>query len=298
MSKFSSQIAIAALLVSLTGNVYAQVPTNSSPSPESPKPNPATTPAPNPTATPTATTPDLKLLGKAIGLFWQGNRATTNSQIVMTLQRKGTTAKPIQLDAMVKTISQTDDKFRSELTVARSGTASKITYSIVCDGKNVWMYRPDKRQYSKSTFAEFKPQFHSLLVGLSTVFFVSMSEAGRKAIVAEIAAGSDPLKTIPRNDLVNLKGNSRQVDGQNLYVYSFDNQAEKSVFNGFIQPETGILKQIEFVSNTNDADIKVIEKIVNHTTTNNLSNQLFRFSPPRGVKKVKSLSIDLLQLIQ
>lgn len=278
---------MAAMLVSLSGNVRAQIPST-----------PAPTPTQNPSTLPTAATPDFNLLGKAMGLFWQGNRAQIDSQIVMTLQRKGTKADPIQINATVKTIAQTGEQFRSELTVSRSGSPTKITYSIVCDGKNVWMYRPDKRQYAQTTFAEFTPQFHSLLVGLSTVFFVSMPESGRKAIVADIAAGGNPVKSLPPSQTANLQGNLRQVEGQNLYVYTFDNKGDGSSFSGYVQPETGILKQIEFVNNTAEGEIRVVEKITSHKTIKNISPKTFRFSPPPRTKKVQSLFNDLLQLIQ
>jgi outer membrane lipoprotein-sorting protein len=287
MSKILSAIAISTMLVSLTSNVHAQ---------KTPTAPPANNPTPS--ATPTATTPELKLLGKAIGLFWQGNRARTESQIVMTFQRKGTKASPVQINASVKTIAQTEDRFRSELTISRAGSPTTITYSIVCDGQTVWMYRPDKRQYSQSTFAEFKPQPYSLLVGLSTVFFVSIPEPGRKAIVRDIAAGGDPFKSIPASQLNNLQGTIRQVDGQNLRVYTFDNPAEKSSFSGFVQPETGFLKQVEFTSNIAEVDIKIVEKISTHTTTTDPSTKTFKFSPQPGVKKVQSVATDLLQLLQ
>jgi outer membrane lipoprotein-sorting protein len=286
MSKLLSAVAISTILVSFTSNVRAQTPTTT----------PTTTPAP--VATPSATTPELKLLGKAIGLFWQGNRAQTESQIVMTYQRKGTKAAPVQINAIIKTIAQTEDRFRSELTISRSGSPATITYSILCDGQTVWMYRPDKRQYSQSTFAEFKPQPYSLLVGLSTVFFVSMSEPGRKAVVADLATGTNPLKSLTASQAANFKSSIIKVEGQNLRAYTFDNQAEKSNFSGFVQPETGILKQVEFVSNTPEAEIKIVEKIINHTTTTDPNTKNFRFSPPPGVKKVPSVATDLLQLLQ
>lgn len=279
---------MAAMLVSLTGNVQAQIPPTSTPTP---------TPTSTPSAPSTATTPDLKLLSKAMGLFWQGNRAQTESQIVMTFQRKGKNADLVQINANVKTIAQTGDKFRSDLIVSRSGS-QPIAYSIVCDGKNVWMYRPDKRQYSQSTFANFKPQFHSLLVGLSTVIFVSMPEPGRQAVVASITSGEDFLQSLPADEIANLKGNNRQVDGQNFYVYDFENRVEKSNFIGFVQPETGILKRVDFVSNAEEGELKVVEKILTHTTTTNPSSKTFKFSPPSGVTKVKSLSTDLLQLLE
>ncbi len=278
------------LLLSLASSVRAQTPTAT--------PTATPTPAATPTAAPTATPPELKLLGKAIAQFWQGNRAQSESQIVMTFQRKGTKANPVQINANVKTIAQTGDLFRSELTISRSGSPASISYSIVCDGQTVWMYRPDKRQYSQSTFAQFKPQPYSLLVGLSTVFFVSMPEAGRKAIIADMAAGGNPFKSLTPSQMANFKGSIRQVDGQSLRVYAFDNPAEKSGFSGFVQPETGSLKRVEFMSNTSEAEVKIVEKIVSYTTTTNPNTKSFKFSPPPGTNKVDSVATDLLQLLQ
>ncbi|WP_309733604.1 hypothetical protein [Chamaesiphon sp. OTE_75_metabat_556] len=49
----------------------------------------------------------------------------------MTFQRKGTKASLVQINTSVKTIAQTEDRWRSELTISRAGLPAKITYSIV-----------------------------------------------------------------------------------------------------------------------------------------------------------------------
>jgi outer membrane lipoprotein-sorting protein len=302
-------MVVAAALVSLAGTAQAQVPSASpslpptQPTPSiSPTPTPTTTPTPTPSAvpsgTPAATTVDLKLLSKAIGIFWQGSRAQSESQIVMTIQGKTTNTKLVTINATSKTIAQTGDKFRSELTVSKPGSPSKLTYTIVGNGQTVWVYRPDKLQYAQYTFAAFKSEYYSTLIGLSSVFFVSMPETTRKQIITGLATNSNPLSSIAQSDIKNLQGNNRLVDGQNLYVYSYDNKEEKLNFTGFVQPETGVLKQIEFISNDERGDLKITEKILSHTTSNNTTSQTFRFSPPRGAKKVKSVSSDLLKLLQ
>lgn len=296
MFKFLSKIVTATVLVSLTSNAQAQLPPALPAKPQS-QPPPTIAPAPTPSAPPTSTTLDLKLLSKALGVFWQGNLAQTESQIVMTIQGKSANANSVKINATAKTIAHTENKFRSELTVSRSGIPSKLTYTIVCDGNNVWMYRPDKHQYSQSTFPEFQAQYYSLLIGISSIFFVSMSELGRKEILDDLAANRSPLKSMPPDKMTNLQGGNRQVDGQNLYVYSYDNKDDRSNFSGFVQPETGILKQVEFTINNQGKDLKIVEKILSHTTKTDSNKQIFRFSPPKGVKKVKSLSSDLLQLI-
>jgi outer membrane lipoprotein-sorting protein len=310
MLKFLSKIVVTAVLVSLTGNAQAQLPSASpsippvQPQPSglpSPLPNnstPTPTPTPTPTTAPSATNLDLQLLSKAVGKFWQGNRSQTQSQIVMTIQGKTTNAKLVQINATSKTTAQTGDRFRSQLTISKVGNPSKLTYTIVGNGKNVWVYSPAKRQYAKYTFAAFKSEYYSTLIGLSSVFFVSMPESTRQQIVASLKTNSNPLSSIPLTDIKNLQGSNRLVDGQNLYVYSYDNKEEKLSFNGLVQPDTGMLKQIEFVSNDERADLKITEKIISHTTSNNTTDRTFRFTPPRGTTQVKSVSNDLIKLLQ
>jgi outer membrane lipoprotein-sorting protein len=307
MLKFLSKLVVAAALVSLTGNAQAQLPSASptippvQPQPNgSPSPLPSSTPTPTttPTTAPSTSNLDLKLLSKAVGTFWQGNRSQTRSQIVMTIRGKAADAKSVQINAISNTIAQTGDKFRSKLTVSKAGSPSKLNYTIVGNGQNVWVYHPAKRQYAKYTFSAFKSEYYSTLIGLSSVFFVSMPEETRKQIVATLKTNSNPLSSLPQADIKNLQGSNRLVDGQNLYVYSYDNKEEKLSFNGLVQPETGILKQIEFVSNDERVDLKLTEKILSHTTSNNTSSQPFRFIPPRGTKQVKSVSGDLLKLLQ
>ena len=296
---------MATVVVSLTGTAHAQLP-SASPAipPAQPQPSnglpstPSTNPTPTPTPVPATSNIDLKLLSKAVGQFWQGNRAQTRSQIVMTIQGKTPNAKLVEINATSKTVAQTGDKFRSQLTVSKVGNPSKLTYTIVGNGQNVWVYSPAKRQYAKYTFSAFKSEYYSTLIGLSSVLFVSMPEDTRKQMIASFKSASNPLSSIAQADIKNLQGSNRLVDGQNLYVYSYNNKEEKLSFSGLVQPETGMLKQIEFVSNDERADLKITEKILSHTTSNNNASQTFRFSPPRGAKQVKSVASDLLKLLQ
>jgi outer membrane lipoprotein-sorting protein len=300
--KLLSKLLVAAVISSISTNVRAQVP-----SPTLPKstptavptvaPSPSVAPAPTPATTPAASNLDRKLLGKAVSVFWQGNRARTESQIVMTVRPKGRNTNPIQINANVKTIAQTGDRFRSDLTVSRVGSPVKFTYSAICDGKNVWLYRPDKREYSQLKFTDFKPQFHSLLVGLSTIFFVSMVESDRQTIVKAIASGLNPFEAIESKELADLKGSTRQVDDKNFYVYAYDRQEDKSNISGFVQPDTAILKRIDFANSIDEGDINIVENIISHKAINSNNNRIFKFIPPKGVKKVKNFSVDLMQLI-
>jgi outer membrane lipoprotein-sorting protein len=290
MSKFLSGIIIATALLSWTRIAHAQLPT-ALPTPPQSKPAPSIPAQPTPSIAPTSATPDLILLGKVISKFWQTNRAQTESKIVMSLLDGSTDLK---VYATVKTIVQTGNKFRTELIFAQPGSSPTATYTIVCDGQNVWTYRLDKRQYAQTTFAKFQSESYSFLIGAASIFFLSIPEADRQEIITALAKDQDFLTSLPPEQIKELKGSQRQLDGQNSYVYSYEDKKEDWNFNGFIQPQTGILKQIELTGKTVGMKFTLVEKIVNRNSQPTVDRQSFRFSPPKGVKKVQSLPIDLL----
>jgi outer membrane lipoprotein-sorting protein len=293
MFKLLVGIAVTTGLVNLTNIGQAQVPSmtpkvtpQSQPTPTTPA-RPA---APQPSTPPTSTTPDLALLGKVVGTFWQTSRAQTESQLVMNVRDK---SADIQVYATIKTLAQTGNKFRTELTFAQPGSAPTATYTIVSDGKQVWIYRPDKRKYAQTTFPKFQAESYSFLIGASSIFFLSLSEPDRQEAITALATDRNFLAVLPKEQIKDLQGNQRQLNGENMYVYSYENKQESWGFNGFVQPQTGILKQIELTGKTDGINFSVVEKIVNRTTQIAPDNKSFRFSPPKGVKKVKSLPIDL-----
>jgi outer membrane lipoprotein-sorting protein len=293
MFKLLVGIAVTTGFVNLTNIGQAQVPSTAPKVTPQSQPN-STTPlrpaSPQPSTTPTLTTPDLTLLGKVVGTFWQTNCARTESQLVMNVRDK---SADIQVYATIKTLAQTGNKFRTELAFAQPGSAPTATYTIVSNGKQVWIYRPDKRQYSQTTFPKFQAESYSFLIGASSIFFLSLSEPDRQEAIAALATDRNFLAVLPKEQIKDLQGSQRQLNGENIYVYSYENKQESWGFNGFVQPQTGILKQIELTGKTDGINFSVVEKIVNRTTQIAPDSKSFRFSPPKGVKKVKSLPIDL-----
>ncbi len=287
MQKFLVNTIVTTLLGSLSGNTLAQLPPTSTPTPATSDPI-------------SSTAPDLKLLNQAVGLFWQGNRARTESQIVLTIQGKTAAFNSVTINATVKSIAQTGDLFRSELTISRSGNPTKNIYTIVSNGRDVWLYRPDKGRYSQLKLSEFKSQFYSPLIGLTSIFFVSMSEKDRQKLITDLASNPNYFKLLTAEEIKNIQGITRQVDGKNLYVYYYSNPKVNTNFVGFVRPDTGKLQQVEFVSDSEFAVVKIVEKIIDRTTTTTVESpdRLFKFSPPQGTKKVDSISTELLQLLQ
>ncbi len=283
MSKLFSGIAIATLLMGLAGNTQAQLP------PASPTPTPQSQPAaPTPAVT---NTPDLALLGRAVGLFWQTDRAETKSQMTIDATSDGVNMK---IYTQIKTIAQIGNKFATTLTFTSAEGAIKATYKIISNGKKVWIYRPDRRQYQETTFAKFDRGSDSFWIGASSFIFISLSESERKEIVNTLGSDRQILTTLFKGQTGDLQGNKQQIDGEELYNYSYDNKAEKWRFNGLVRPQTATLEQIEISGKYQTIDIAIAEKIIDRNSQPKISPQTFRFSPPKRVKKVKSLEIDPL----
>jgi outer membrane lipoprotein-sorting protein len=306
MFKFLLGTIVAIAPIVVAHSIHAQLPpaspvsptpTQSQPQPQpTVSPQPAVSPPPVTSPQPAATTePDLTLLGKVLGAFLQTNQARTESQIVMKLQSKD---GEVEIYARSKTVAKTSGEFRSELTFAQPGQPPTASYTIVSDSRKVWIYRPDRRQYTQTTAAKFQAQPYSYLVGLSSIFFLSVSESNRKDINAALAVSPGFLSGLSKEQLKDLQGSRRQVEGQELYAYSYENKTENWSFNSFVNPQTGILKQIEFTGKLDAKDgggnFTLTEKIIDRNSQPAIGKNIFKFSPPKGTKKVKSLDIDLI----
>jgi outer membrane lipoprotein-sorting protein len=285
MSKLFSGIAIASLLIGLTSPTQAQIP------PVSPTPTPQSQPSsPLP---PTANTPDLSLLTKAVDIFWRTDRAETKSQMTIDVTADGTN---IKMYAKIETIAQTGNKFVTKLTFTDLGETTKSTYKIVSNGKKVWIYRPDRRQYMETTFAKFNDSSDSFWIGTSSFLFTSLNETERREMTAALGSDRNILTTLLKGQTGDLQGRKQQLDGEELYNYSYENKKENWTFNGLIQPQTGIVKQIEIAGKSQGMTFSIADKIISRNSQPTISNKTFRFSPPRGVKKVKVLEIDPFNL--
>jgi outer membrane lipoprotein-sorting protein len=285
MSKLLSGIAIASLLIGLTGIVQAQVP------PASPIPTPQSQP-PSPVPSP-LNTPDLSLLSKAVGIFWQTDRVETKSQMTIDVASDGTN---IKMYAQIETIAQIGNKFVTNLTFVSPGETRKSTYKIISNGKKVWVYRPDRRQYMETTFAKFNDGSDSFWIGASTFLFISLSETERREMISSLNSNDNVLNTVLKGQTGDLQGRKKQLDGAEVYDYSYENKKDNWTFNGLVQPQTGVIKQIEIAGKTQGMKFSLADKIISRNTQPTISNKTFRFSPPKGVKKVKLVEIDPFNL--
>ncbi len=274
-----SGIAIA--LISLAGNTQAQVPPTTTPTPQS---QPA-----SPISTPIKVT-DLPLLTRAIGKFWQTDRAETESQ--MEIESSDGKVKTKYL-VSVKTIAKVGRKFRSELTINRVGQTSKIKYTIVSDGAKTWVYRPDTRQYTETTSSEFYGKSSASMIGLFSITFVSLDDEKRQELVTDILGENNRIVSL--ENFKDLQVRQQQVDKQNLSVYTYSDRDEVGI-SGFINPQTVMFERIEFKFKDNQNRIEMVEKMIKRNSQPVITDKTFTFSRAKGVKKVKSLQIGAFKL--
>jgi hypothetical protein len=275
---------VTTALVAMTSATHAQ------PAPPAASPAPAPSSKPQipavvvPTTAPTKQ--DLKLLSKAAGIFWQTDRSETESKVLFHGVKDGVT---IDSTIQLKTIAQTGGKFRSQITFTPIGSTVKATYVIVSNGGDVWIHRPDRNEYTKTTFAGFDRD--RVWIGVSSFMFLSVDEENRQKLIASLGTDRDLIVNLNPPKPKDLQWANRQIDGVNLSIYSFD--MDKFKVDVFLPPENANLQKIEFTSQESNLDLIFSETIIKRNSQVNITDRTFTFTPPKGTRKVKSIKIAL-----
>ena len=274
MKRTLSIIAFISLITLLGGTVNAIPPENTPPQPT--------------TVNETTEKIDLVLLVKAITGFLQSDRYLTESELKFKVGGQGVNA---DINLKTKTIVQSDQKFRSEIaTVGTTGEIKPLTV-IVSDGKQVWIHRPDLKQYAVTTYQKFDKSGDGIFMSISSSAFLNIPAKERKQIANSSLSDKNVLSYLVSAIDGVIKGNQATVDTDSFYVYHYKDAKEGFTFSAFVQPDNANLKQVQLVGKSEGLDIMLTEKILNRIANPNVTPQSFTFSPPRGTKKVKSLSI-------
>jgi outer membrane lipoprotein-sorting protein len=276
-----SGIAIA--FIGSIGSAQAQLPPESKP----PTPQSQST---SPTSTPLKAT-DLPLLKRAIGKFWQTDRAETESQ--MEIDSSGEKGKS-KYFVSVKTIAQIGRKFHSELTIDRVGQKSKIKYTIVSDGEKVWVYRPDTRQYIETSNSEFYSKPSASIIGLFSITFITLTDVQRQELTADILGEHNRILSL--ETFKDLQVRQQEIDKQNLSIYTYSDRDNEVSISGLIDPQAAMFERIEFKFVNKQNRNEMVEKMIKRNSQPIITDKTFTFSPPKGVKKVKSLQIGPFKL--
>ncbi len=249
------------------------------------------TPTPTPTVSPTPTSPSLtetqlNLLSKAAGRFWQNNRYETTSKMLLTGTFGG---MEIKTEVQVKTIAETGNKYRSDITFRREDGKIGPRYQLISNGSQAWIYRPDLKQYSQITTAGFNDSFW---IGISSSLFLSLPENLRRSLLSEVGSNGKAFAELQGLDPKQFKVENRQLNGQDFTTYIYTDTKEGFTMIGYVDPNTGNLQQVELSGDFEGINILMSENIQQRNHFTKVNRQTFNFVPPRGVKKVKKLEIE------
>jgi outer membrane lipoprotein-sorting protein len=86
-----------------------------------------------------------------------------------------------------------------------------------------------------------------------------------------------------------LVSSGKQIDGKNLSIYTIGNDIAKII--DFVDTKTAILGRTEVDFRDGEKYIKIVEKIIKRDPEVIITSKTFTFSPPKGVKQVRSLQV-------
>ena len=235
----------------------------------------------------TTNSPDLSLLVKTSANFLAGDRYQTESNMQIIGTAPGSN---VVLNIQIKTIVQAPKQFRAELTFPQPDRTQSLTGLIVSDGKQVWLYRPDLRQYTTLPYEKFDQSDDSFLIGMSSSLFLQIPAETRKQIAqGNLEANTNVLKELGLPP--SLKGGQRTIDGQKFYGYEYTDEKEGFLFQAVVEPSTATLQQLQISGKAESLDIVITEQILQRTTNPEVTANTFRFIPPSGVQQVDQLPI-------
>lgn len=235
--------------------------------------------------------PDMALLAKVIQQFLKNASYETISEIRVSSVTGNTT---VQTSAQVRTIAQYPNKFRSEITFAnpdKPGTT--VTAIVISNGSQVWLYRPDLKQYQVMTFKQFDNFDDSYWLGFSNLMFTQAPAELRQFVSASEANSAQLVQAIGL-ELKDLQGATQNVNNQALYVYQYKDPKENFTYSAFVDQATAAVQRFQIAGRTDGTDVVIIENIVNRTSNPTIAATTFTFSPPAGTKQVKTLAIGPL----
>ena len=236
--------------------------------------------------------PDLTLLAKTVANFLKSDRYQTESELQLTGTSSGTT---VTSSAQVKTLAQSPQQFRSEITFGTPGRSGVRRYLVISNGKQVWIYRPDLKQYAVMDYESFNKSDNSFLIGMSSSLFLEMApdfQQMREQGSISDANIREVLQEMLRSENATIKGGNRRLDGRDYYVYEYTDPKDGYTINALVATNTATVEQIRITSQAEGLDVVINEKILRRVENPPITANTFSFSPPQGATQVKSISLE------
>lgn len=234
---------------------------------------------------------DLALLAKTMTAFLKSDRYQTDSQTQFKVSSQG---NETTIYLQTKIITQSGRKFRAEITYAKPGEKPQAGNLVISNGTQLWIYRPDLKQYAVTTYTDFKNSSDWVLLGLSPFAFLDFPEKDRKIVANGNLSAKNVLTYLGLSSNGELQGDRRTFEGETFYVYNYKDPQEGFTLSAFINPKTATIKQVQLAGKSQNLDILLTEKILRRTANPTVNQNTFRFILPKGTQRVKSLSISPL----
>jgi outer membrane lipoprotein-sorting protein len=208
---------------------------------------------------------------------------------VTQMQLKGTSSGvDITMGVQQQTVISTSGRFRTELEFKDSASPGR-KYQVICDGKKLWIYRPDTQEFSVQTYQQFDNSDDAILIGLATGLHLSMPPELKQLLEPGGVFNPQDLQDAGIQDL----GRKAAENGKPYRVYSLsDLQDSAYILEFWINPQTTQIEIFQLAGKEKGTQIELQETLVQYQKNPSIQSNLFTFQPPAGVRQVPKLSID------
>jgi outer membrane lipoprotein-sorting protein len=255
-------------------------------------PSPALPASPIEQSTPKALNKEQRsLLIKVFKNYFGGDRAQSSTTTKLEVK-----SGVLSFQAVVnhQTSIESSQRFRSEIEYISNDNANSRKYLVVSDGRILWVYRPDAKQFAILPKQEFGKNPLSLLnVDLLSAVFL-MRPPNIQQMLKELDDNAEISKALAK---LEAAGNEIDAQGNILQAYKMTGETipEAKAYNFearlLVDPTTETLKQIHFSGKQKGFQIKISETILERSAPKTFEPKTFSFYPPIGAKRVPKLSV-------
>jgi outer membrane lipoprotein-sorting protein len=185
-----------------------------------------------------------------------------------------------------QTIANATGQFRTDIEFVDTAKPGR-QYQVISDGKTLWIYRPDRKEYSVQTYQQFDASDDSAMIGLATGLYLSLSDI--KQLIPEESPTPQDLQEAGIEDL----GQKTAESGKSFQVYGMkDDQTSNANIQLWVNPKTALIEALQLLGKEQDMQVEFQETILQFQKNLPVPPDRFTFKPPAGVKQVPKISID------
>jgi outer membrane lipoprotein-sorting protein len=226
------------------------------------------------------------LFGKAFWAFFGSDVVQTTSRTILKGASGGFN---FSVSMQHQTIAKTPGQFRTDLEFIDTAQPRR-KYQVISDGKTLWIYRPDRKEFSVQTYQQFDASDDSSMIGLATGLYLSAADL--KQLIPETAPTPKELQEGGIEDL----GKKVAEDGKSFQIYGMkDTQNSNASMQFWINPQTAQIERLRLFGKEKEMELELLETILQFQRNTPAPASQFAFQPPAGAKQVEKISIELFE---